>query len=38
LLERQQVKDVEVYTLEDNLDHNIRRFSELWGYLRRGSL
>ncbi len=38
LLERQQIKDVEVFTLEDNIDHNIRRFSELWGYLRKGSL
>jgi hypothetical protein len=38
LLERQQIKDVEVYSLEDNIDHTVRRFSELWAYLRRGSL
>jgi len=32
------IKEDQVYTLEDNIDHNVRRWSELFAFIWKGSL
>lgn len=38
MVDRPDLKDVQVYTLEDNIDHNVRRWKELFNWVMRGDL
>ena len=36
MIDQPDVKDIQIFTMEDNIDHNIRRWSELFRFWMSG--